>query len=85
MQTAVLHERRRSSDRCPASGLRFFHVKNDRIILQRGHWDKLSFLSQLGLPLPKEISNRTDRWASTWRARRRAGLGRDDSEHLALS
>ena len=27
-------------------GCGFFHVVNDQIILQRGYWDKLSFLKQ---------------------------------------
>jgi NAD(P)H-dependent FMN reductase len=34
-------------------GCGFFHVKNSEIVLQRGYWDKLSFLRQHGLPLPK--------------------------------
>lgn len=34
-------------------GCGFFHVKNDKIIFQRGYWDKLSFLRIHGLPLPK--------------------------------
>ncbi len=29
----------------------FFHVVNGKIILQRGYWDKLSFLKQEGLPI----------------------------------
>ena len=36
------------------SGLRgcgFFHVVNDKIVFQRGYWDKLSFLRQHGLPI----------------------------------
>ena len=33
-------------------GCGFFHVRNDRIVFQRGYWDKLSFLRQQGLPLP---------------------------------
>lgn len=33
-------------------GCGFFHVVDGRIILQRGYWDKLSFLRMHGLPLP---------------------------------
>ena len=32
-------------------GCGFFHVVNDKIVLQRGYWDKLSFMKQQGLPL----------------------------------
>lgn len=32
-------------------GCVFFHVKNDKIIFQRGYWDKLSFLKQHNLPI----------------------------------
>lgn len=32
-------------------GCGFFHIKNDKIIFQRGYWDKLSFLKQHGLPV----------------------------------
>jgi len=32
-------------------GCGFFHVVNDRIVFQRGYWDKLSFLRIHGLPL----------------------------------
>ncbi len=35
-------------------GCGFFHVKDGAIVFQRGYWDKLSFLRQEGLPLPKE-------------------------------
>lgn len=35
-------------------GCGFFHVVEDRIVFQRGYWDKLSFLRQQGLPIPKE-------------------------------
>ena len=35
-------------------GCGFFHVPNGQIVLQRGYWDKLSFLRQQGLPLPEE-------------------------------
>jgi limonene-1,2-epoxide hydrolase len=33
-------------------GCGFFHVVADKIVFQRGYWDKLSFLRQQGLPLP---------------------------------
>ena len=32
-------------------GCGFFHIKNDKIIFQRGYWDKLSFLKIHDLPL----------------------------------
>lgn len=32
-------------------GCGFFHVKNDKIVFQRGYWDKLSFLRMHGLPI----------------------------------
>lgn len=35
-------------------GCGFFHVQGGKIVFQRGYWDKLSFLRQQGLPLPKE-------------------------------
>ena len=35
-------------------GCGFFHIVDDKIVFQRGYWDKLSFLKQHGLPLPKE-------------------------------
>ncbi|SFM71643.1 nuclear transport factor 2 family protein [Methanolobus profundi] len=35
-------------------GCGFFHVVEDKIIFQRGYWDKLSFLRQHGLPIPEE-------------------------------
>lgn len=35
-------------------GCGFFHVVDGKIVFQRGYWDKLSFLRQQGLPLPKE-------------------------------
>lgn len=35
-------------------GCGFFHVVADKIVFQRGYWDKLSFLRQQGLPLPKQ-------------------------------
>ena len=31
-------------------GCGFFHIEEDKIILQRGYWDKLSFLKFHGLP-----------------------------------
>ena len=34
-------------------GCGFFHILNDKIILQRGYWDKLTFLRQHGLPIPE--------------------------------
>ena len=34
-------------------GCGFFHVVGDRIVLQRGYWDKLSFLKLHGLPIPE--------------------------------
>ena len=33
-------------------GCGFFHVINDKIVFQRGYWDKLSFLRMHGLPIP---------------------------------
>jgi limonene-1,2-epoxide hydrolase len=33
-------------------GCGFFHIVNDRIVFQRGYWDKLSFLRLHGLPIP---------------------------------
>ncbi len=35
-------------------GCGFFQIKDDKIHLQRGYWDKLSFLKLHGLPLPPE-------------------------------
>ncbi|NYB74322.1 MULTISPECIES: nuclear transport factor 2 family protein [Sedimentibacter] len=32
-------------------GCGFFQVVNDKIIFQRGYWDKLSFMKQHGLPI----------------------------------
>ena len=32
-------------------GCGFFHIINDKIVYQRGYWDKLSFLKQYNLPL----------------------------------
>ena len=34
-------------------GCGFFRVVGGRIVFQRGYWDKLSFLRQHGLPLPR--------------------------------
>src|SRR5262245_18108688 len=34
-------------------GCGFFHVVAGKIVFQRGYWDKLTFLRQQGLPLPK--------------------------------
>jgi len=33
-------------------GCGFFHVVDDKIIFQRGYWDKLTFLRQHKLPIP---------------------------------
>ena len=33
-------------------GCGFFQVKDDKIVFQRGYWDKLSFLRMHGLPIP---------------------------------
>jgi limonene-1,2-epoxide hydrolase len=35
-------------------GCGFFHIVNEKIVFQRGYWDKLSFLRQHGLPIPSE-------------------------------
>lgn len=35
-------------------GCGFFQIENDKIIFQRGYWDKLSFLRLHNLSLPKE-------------------------------
>ncbi len=35
-------------------GCGFFHIVDDKIKFQRGYWDKLSFLRQHNLPIPKE-------------------------------
>lgn len=32
-------------------GCGFFHVQNDKIVFQRGYWDKLSFLKQHDFPM----------------------------------
>lgn len=34
-------------------GCGFFQVQNDKIVFQRGYWDKLSFLRMHKLPIPK--------------------------------
>ena len=34
-------------------GCGFFHVVNNKIVFQRGYWDKLSFLKVHDLPAPK--------------------------------
>lgn len=34
-------------------GCGFFKVQNDKIVFQRGYWDKLSFLRMHNLPIPK--------------------------------
>jgi ketosteroid isomerase-like protein len=34
-------------------GCGFFHVVDGRIAIQRGYWDKLSFLRLHGLPMPQ--------------------------------
>jgi limonene-1,2-epoxide hydrolase len=36
-------------------GCGFFHVVDGKIVFQRGYWDKLSFLRDQGLPLPKDL------------------------------
>jgi len=36
-------------------GCGFFHIINDKIVLQRGYWDKLSFLKIHSLPLPEGL------------------------------
>ena len=33
-------------------GCGFFHIVADRVVFQRGYWDKLSFLRLYNLPLP---------------------------------
>ena len=35
-------------------GCGFFQIKNDKIIFQRGYWDKLSFLRLHRLPIPEK-------------------------------
>ena len=36
-------------------GCGFFHVIEGKIALQRGYWDKLTFLRTQGLPLPDKL------------------------------
>ena len=33
-------------------GCGFFHIQNNKIIFQRGYWDKLSFLRMHNFPIP---------------------------------
>jgi hypothetical protein len=35
-------------------GCGFFKIKDDKIIFQRGYWDKLTFLRIHGLPFPED-------------------------------
>jgi hypothetical protein len=35
-------------------GCGFFQIKNEKIIFQRGYWDKLSFLRMHNLPIPRK-------------------------------
>jgi hypothetical protein len=37
-------------------GCGFFHVRKDRIVFQRGYWDKLSFLKAHGVPIPESAT-----------------------------
>ncbi|NBJ94584.1 nuclear transport factor 2 family protein [Parablautia muri] len=43
-------------------GCGFFQIVNEKILFQRGYWDKLSFLKQYNLPVPvlKESKNAVD-------------------------
>jgi limonene-1,2-epoxide hydrolase len=34
-------------------GCGFFQVVNDRIVFQRGYWDRISFMRAQGMPLPE--------------------------------
>jgi ketosteroid isomerase-like protein len=34
-------------------GCGFFQIQGGKIVLQRGYWDKLTFLKQHGLPVPE--------------------------------
>ena len=34
-------------------GFGFFQTQNDKIVFQRGYWDKLSFLKHHNLPIPQ--------------------------------
>jgi hypothetical protein len=49
-------------------GCGFFHVVNEKIVCQRGYWDKLSFLRTQGLPLPDKLSIHVTDWSrsSLW-------------------
>ena len=38
-------------------GCGFFKIQNDKIVFQRGYWDKLSFQKQQGLPAAKAPGN----------------------------
>ena len=40
-------------------GCGFFHVIDGKIKFQRGYWDKLSFLRQHKLPIPKPLDSTT--------------------------
>ena len=35
-------------------GCGFFQIKEEKIVFQRGYWDKLSFLKQHNLPIPQK-------------------------------
>ena len=35
-------------------GCGFFHIQAGKIVFQRGYWDKLSFLKQHGLSIPRD-------------------------------
>jgi limonene-1,2-epoxide hydrolase len=35
-------------------GCGFFQIKNEKIVFQRGYWDKLTFLRIHGLPIPED-------------------------------
>ncbi len=35
-------------------GCGFFHIQQDKIVFQRGYWDKLTFLRLHNLPIPNE-------------------------------
>ena len=35
-------------------GCGFFHVREGKIVFQRGYWDKLSFLRMHNLPIPRD-------------------------------
>lgn len=41
-------------------GCGFFYVQNDKIVFQRGYWDKLSFLRMHKLPIPRQKSKIID-------------------------